>query len=621
MSESFWTSPTGEIRHMTAGTAEEAAETLARAERAARAEETAALNIALCPTTVIPDSTENMRESSPALNPKTIIPDSTESTRESSPAPSPTPFTFPSRHQSADPITTPIGGATPVNEPEIGISEKPSRDSYVEGNSPICNLGASGAPLKYSPHGDSSTPSTGASKTKPEPIRDSDAHMSNNADACQHGLSASQHVAEKSSRKPPTQEETKAEIRRYEAETEAMIRKADANPLLKKKTDVAELSAIARVVEATKNKPSIKRSNRKTQRNLQRTPALVGGFNGKFQESSRHKTPEEEDTRINTFLAQDVVEAEVTAAMEKKEKEEQTSAQGDKGSAKRTRPSTPLTRQTPYKAPEGTEGKGILTGSNATPVTPRQSTPRQATPGRERNPATRAAVRERNTPGQTTPPQITPGTLERRNSTEAHLVEGKPGKVQRTPTGNKGYWNKGPENTADISPPPSRPTSVQVLITGCPTIPARGEEWKRSFLAGFNARRERLAPETPIYATQVSFAFSYPTERVITIHHPPNTKHEEIIRAVARVRREMYNNYIQHPNQSLISILQETTELVAPELQGTWGEKAWDRADAICKDLKLVRAARPPKWLVKGKGDGYEGKKCSLRFSVTTASL
>ncbi|RPB20962.1 hypothetical protein L211DRAFT_851849 [Terfezia boudieri ATCC MYA-4762] len=98
-------------------------------------------------------------------------------------------------------------------------------------------------------------------------------------------------------------------------------------------------------------------------------------------------------------------------------------------------------------------------------------------------------------------------------------------------------------------------------------------------------------------------------------------KHEEIIRAVARVRREMYNNYIQYPNQAMISILQGTTELVAPGLQSTRGEKAWDRADAICKGLKLVRAARPPKWLVKGKGDGYEGKKCSLRFSVTTASL
>ncbi|RPB22310.1 hypothetical protein L211DRAFT_850631 [Terfezia boudieri ATCC MYA-4762] len=163
--------------------------------------------------------------------------------------------------------------------------------------------------------------------------------------------------------------------------------------------------------------------------------------------------------------------------------------------------------------------------------------------------------------------------------------------------------------------------SVQVLITGCPSIPTRGDEWKRSFLAGFNAKRERLAPETPICATHVSFALSYPTERVVTTHHPANMKHKEIIGAVARVRREMYNNYIQHPNQSMISILQETTELVAPGLQGTRGEKAWDRAEAICKDLKLVRAARPPKWLVKGKGDGYEGKKCSLRFSVTTASL
>ncbi|RPB23573.1 hypothetical protein L211DRAFT_849559 [Terfezia boudieri ATCC MYA-4762] len=79
--------------------------------------------------------------------------------------------------------------------------------------------------------------------------------------------------------------------------------------------------------------------------------------------------------------------------------------------------------------------------------------------------------------------------------------------------------------------------------------------------------------------------------------------------------------YIQYPNDSMTSILQETTELVVPGLQGTKREKAWDRADKICKDLKLRRAARPPKWLVKGKRDGYEGKKCSLRFTVTTASL
>ncbi|RPB18163.1 hypothetical protein L211DRAFT_854391 [Terfezia boudieri ATCC MYA-4762] len=63
------------------------------------------------------------------------------------------------------------------------------------------------------------------------------------------------------------------------------------------------------------------------------------------------------------------------------------------------------------------------------------------------------------------------------------------------------------------------------------------------------------------------------------------------------------------------------TELVVPGLQGTWGEKVWDRADAICKSLKLVRSTGPPKWLVKGKRDGYKGKKCSLRFSVTTPSL
>ncbi|RPB20027.1 hypothetical protein L211DRAFT_895487 [Terfezia boudieri ATCC MYA-4762] len=376
MSECFYTTPTGKRYHMTTGTREEAAETLARAARAEEAEkEVEGTNIA----------------------------------------------------------------------PSSGISEKPSRDSFVEGNAPICNLGATGAPLKYSQHGDVSTP--------PEP---SPASSPSNRPEDQPGD------------KPKTSE-TKA------------------------------------------------------------------------TSAQRPKTGKG-DTRVNAFLSQDIVEAEVAAAMEKKEKEERRSAQGDRSAPKHTGPAT--RRQTTPPAIGARQStpcrqqSRVGTGANATPITPGKA------------------------PRQTTPLQVTPGTT----TTKAHLVEGKPGKVQRTPKGNKGYWNKGPENMADISPPPSRPTSVQVLITGCPTIPARGDEWKRSFLVGFNARRERLAPETPICATQVSFAFSYPTERVITIHHPPNMKHEEIIGAVARVRREMYNNYIQHPNQAMISILQETTELVAPGL-------------------------------------------------------
>ncbi|RPB22599.1 hypothetical protein L211DRAFT_850615 [Terfezia boudieri ATCC MYA-4762] len=595
MSESFYTSPTGEVRHMTACTAEEAAETLARA---------------------------NAAES---LAVGTIIPDSTGGTRESSPAMSPT--------STTDPITTFMGGVQPV----IGISEKPSRDSYVEGNSPICNLGASGTPLKYSPHGDTRT------EAKPEPFRDTDTHMTNNVADCQPGLTASQHA---------------------DANPRAGVAEMPGTTALGGGSEVTaptekELSVVARVVEAVKTKP-IARS-RKIQRNIQRTPALVGGFNGRFQESSRYKTPEEE--------------------------EEDTSAQGSKGRQagkahpgtganvtpigpsqkpyKQSTPEKPSKRSTPGTTPPTINKATPATGANATPIGPREAAP-ESTPLAHGKPAEEEDSKSQGSSRHNTPekdtrvsaflnqdiaeaevsaamekeereertsaperqhsrtPEGKSGTRQEdgtRQGDGTRLVEGKPGRIQRTPKGNKGYWNKGPENTADISPPPVRPTSVQVLITGCPTIPARGDEWKRSFLAGFNARRERLAPETPICATQVSFAFSYPTERVVTIRHPPNMKQEEIVRAVARVRREMYNNYTQHPNQAMISILQETTELVAPGLQGTRGEKAWDRADAICKSLKLVRAARPPKWLVKGKGDGYEGKKCSLRFSVTTASL
>ncbi|RPB23593.1 hypothetical protein L211DRAFT_849584 [Terfezia boudieri ATCC MYA-4762] len=549
----------------------------------------------------------------------------------------------------------------PVVEPVVGISEKPSRDSYVEGNLPICNLGASGTPLKHSPHGDTSTPSTEvvqsdtSSKTDSEHIRDPDSHMSNSVAACYQGMSASQHVTGSTPRKLLTQEEIKAEIRHYEAETEVMVRRADANPLLKRKKEANELGVVARVVKAVANDPSM-RLNRKGQRNRQRTPVQVGKFTRKFQESSRRKTPEEEEeedtcarqttpvktyktpeeegTCINAFLGQDIVEAEVTAAMEKKER-------GVNGTPKQTTltptPRQPGRRQATPKQEVREREKDterVATGSNATklsdhsrqqgtnanvaPVSSKASHPE--TPGTGANATPKAARSGTGTNATPIGPSrvTTPPTEPAQETTM--LAHGKPGRIQRTRLGGKGYWEQGPKNTADIENA-SRPTSVQVLMTGCPTIPARGEGWKRSFLAGFNAKRERLTPETPICATHVSFAFSYPSERVVTIHHPANTKHEEIIRAVARVRREMYNNYIQHPNESLVSILQETTELVAPGLQGTRGEKAWDRAESICRDLNLTRAARPPKWLVKGKGDGYEGKKCSLRLSVTTASL
>lgn len=417
----------------------------------------------------------------------------------------------------------------------------------MEGNAPICNLGASGTPLKYSLHGDASIPlkevvepdSTG-SDTKPEPIRDPDTYMINNVDDCQWGLKASQYADADAGAEvvPATPPQGKAEVT---AATKGKGREASA-PV---------------------------RRSRKIQRNIQRTPALVGGSNGKL---SRYKTPEE-DTHVNAFR-------------EKKEKEERMSAQGDKGSPKHTGPAKPVTSSQHMRQLPGT-------GANATPLGSRPGTGANATPIRQLTPTPRA------------PRQLT---------------EGKPGRIQRTRPGNRGFWNPGPENTADIESE-CRPTSVQVLITGYPTVPGRGDAWKKSFLASFNAKRERLAPDTPICATQVSFARSYPSERVITIHHPPNTEYGEIISAVARVRREIYNTYIQHPNDGTTSILQETTELVALGLQGMRGEKAWDRADEMCKSLNLIRTARPAKWLVKGKGDGYEGTKCSLRFTVTTASL
>ncbi|RPB21195.1 hypothetical protein L211DRAFT_870165 [Terfezia boudieri ATCC MYA-4762] len=142
-----------------------------------------------------------------------------------------------------------------------------------------------------------------------------------------------------------------------------------------------------------------------------------------------------------------------------------------------------------YQTPEKAEEK-----ANTTPGTGANSTP----------------IGSRGTSKQTTPAEkTTPPTLRKPRDTTP-LATGKPGRIQRICVG-EGYWETGPKNTADIETT-SRSTSVQVLITGCPTIPARGDEWKRSFLAGFNARRECLTPETPIFTTHVSFAFFYSTE-------------------------------------------------------------------------------------------------------------
>ncbi|RPB21751.1 hypothetical protein L211DRAFT_851215 [Terfezia boudieri ATCC MYA-4762] len=315
----------------------------------------------------------------------------------------------------------------------------------------------------------------------PAPHRevDPDTYMINNADDCQTGLPGSKHASaaprEGSTTALPRNQGRAVAEREAEA-VDKMFQRAEANPLL---------------------------------------------------------GPEGREERVNAFLAQDVEEAKVTAALER--------GMGKEGARKapHRKEGSKATKEGIIKHVGGYRGPG--TGANATPIRSRDTSgqTRQTTPKQD------ATNGDGKAGGET-------------HTTETRLVEGKPGKVQRTRMGDRGYWNRGPENTADISPPPSRPTSVQVLITGCPSIPARGDEWKRSFLAGFNARRERLAPETPICATQVAFAVSYPTERVVTIHHPPNMKHEEIIRAVARVRREMYNNYIQHQQKkSLRQVLRK----------------------------------------------------------------
>ncbi|RPB18199.1 hypothetical protein L211DRAFT_854351 [Terfezia boudieri ATCC MYA-4762] len=269
--------------------------------------------------------------------------------------------------------------------------------------------------------------------------------------------------------------------------------------------------------------------------------------------------------------------------MEKKEKEEQI--------RKHPGPAMLLTsrRQATPPAIEARQQRfEVGMGTNATPIIPGK--------------APRRSIGGTSVEAQTTPLQIVPGIL---NSTKVHRAEGKPDNAIHPGTG---------ANATPIGP------SQRQMIPGIPQLtegkPGRVQGTRLGNRSYWNPELENTAD-----IESVSFARSYPSERVIMIHHPPNTGYPEIIRAVARVRREMYNRNIQHLDDSTTSILQETTELVAPGLQGTRGEKAWDRADKICKDLKLTRTACLPKWLVKGKGDGYEGTKCSLRFTVTTASL
>ncbi|RPB23530.1 hypothetical protein L211DRAFT_849792 [Terfezia boudieri ATCC MYA-4762] len=137
-----------------------------------------------------------------------IIPDSTESTIEEA-------AETLARADRAERVEK---GAKGTN---IVILEKPSRDSFVVDNSPICNLGAFGAPLKYAKYRDGSTssePSPASSPVKsnkpvnsrgvsnqpedehgepPAPKalkKDLGTQMANNKQACQPGMNASIHT-------------------------------------------------------------------------------------------------------------------------------------------------------------------------------------------------------------------------------------------------------------------------------------------------------------------------------------------------------------------------------------------------------------------------------------------
>ncbi|RPB23536.1 hypothetical protein L211DRAFT_849799 [Terfezia boudieri ATCC MYA-4762] len=405
ISESFFTSPMEEIQYIIVGTAEEAAETLMRAEK-----------VVISLIMIIPDSTGSRRES---LLAQLLIPFPLSFYQLTGPGPTTSPtreirymtvgmveeiVETLARAKKAEalslttvipdsPITIPIEGSRA--EPTIEITEKPSKDSYVEDNSPICNLGASGP----SPN----IPSMESIKFDVK-AKNPDIHMTNNIVECQLGLPASQHtttVTKKSPRKPQIEDEIKP----------------------KDKSKTVEANVIA-----TAQKGVISECTATTKGN-----------------------EKEAGLKECTNRAQDIKEKEDA-------KERIGGSRGRNSNRRPSRWSTPIG----WTIPPAQDATHPGTSTNAIPIGP---------------------SREKTLPSELSQESIP-------------LARGKPGRIERTYMG-KGYWEQGPKNMADIENT-SRLTSIQVLLTGCPTVPTRGDGWKRSFIAGFNAKRECLALEMPI---------------------------------------------------------------------------------------------------------------------------
>ncbi|RPB23584.1 hypothetical protein L211DRAFT_849576 [Terfezia boudieri ATCC MYA-4762] len=193
---------------------------------------------------------------------------------------------------------------------DITISDDPKKDTYVKDNEPVNNRGASNQPEE----GHDEPPAPKAVGNKKE---DPDSYMTKNVAACLPGLSVSQYACKLTDRAQDGGEATAATKGKEKEDAAAIDRmfqraNAPANHLL---GPVDKPRTEAKVIAATQTSAQKGATKHRG----------VGGrsSNRKPPRQSSRVTPKEENTYVNAFLSQDIMEAEVTAAMERKEKEEQ----------------------------------------------------------------------------------------------------------------------------------------------------------------------------------------------------------------------------------------------------------------------------------------------------------
>jgi len=120
----------------------------------------------------------------------------------------------------------------------------------------------------------------------------------------------------------------------------------------------------------------------------------------------------------------------------------------------------------------------------------------------------------------------------------------------------------------------------------------------------------------------VNYLKAYPSLLDITVDHAPDKETDLAKHSVAAVIQSLFPNAPMVPYGERVAVEREVIELVIPKIDSPKGQLVKDRASAGCKDLGLVQAPRPEKFLVKGRGDGnYRCSNLSLRLTVCTNSL